>query len=81
MRAGIERIIEGSTREDLRRQKRETREGKRAKRFTFVFKPRGGPFKLNLSFQKARVEKQELIQTLREVLRQLESGDIKLGKK
>ncbi len=81
MRAAIERIVEGTTRDDLRREKRETREGKRAKRFTFVFRPKGAPFKLNLSFQKARVEKQELIQTLREVLRQLESGDIKLGKK
>jgi ParB family chromosome partitioning protein len=81
MRSAIERVIEGSTRDDLRREKRETRDGKRAKRFTFVFKPKGGPFKLNLSFPKARVEKQELIQTLREVLRQLESGDIKLGRK
>lgn len=81
MRAAIERIIAGSTRDDLRREKRETKAGKRAKRYTFVFKPRGGPFKLNLSFAKARVERQELIQSLREVLRQLESGDIKLGKR
>jgi ParB family chromosome partitioning protein len=81
MRAAIDRIIAGSTRDDLRREKRETKEGKRGKRFTFVFKPKGGPFKLNLSFAKARVEKQELIQSLREVVRQLESGAIKLAKR
>ena len=81
MRAAIDRIIAGSTRDDLRREKRDSKEGKRARHFTFVFKPRGGPFKLNLSFAKARVEKQELIESLREVLRQLESGDIKLGKR
>jgi ParB family chromosome partitioning protein len=81
MKSAIERVLAGSTRDDLRREKKETKEGRRPKRFTFVFRPKGGPFKLNLSFQKARVEKQELIQTLREVLRQLESGDLKLGKR
>jgi ParB family chromosome partitioning protein len=81
MRAAIERVLAGSTRDDLRREKKETKEGKRQRHFTFVFKPKGGPFKLNLSFQKARVEKHELIQTLREVLRQLESGEIHVSKK
>ncbi|MGH9364094.1 MAG: ParB/RepB/Spo0J family partition protein, partial [Thermoanaerobaculia bacterium] len=80
MRAALERVIGGSTRDDLRREKRETKGGKHPGRFTFVFKPRGGPFKLNLSFQKSRVEKQELIDTLKQVLKQLESGEIKLGK-
>ena len=81
MRAAIERVLAGFTRDDLRRERKETKEGRRPRRFTFVFKPKGGPFKLNLSFQKARVEKHELIETLRDVLRQLESGQIKLGKK
>lgn len=81
MRAALERVMAGSTRDDLRREKRETKGGKHPKRFTFVFKPKGGPFKLNLSFQKSRVAKHELIETLREVLKQLESGEIKLGKK
>jgi ParB family transcriptional regulator, chromosome partitioning protein len=80
MRSAIERVLGGSTRDDLRRDKREGKGGKHAKRFTFVFKPKGGPFKLNLSFARARVEKQELIDTLKQVLKQLESGEIKLGK-
>jgi ParB family chromosome partitioning protein len=81
MRAALERVLSGETRDDLRREKRETKGGKGSKRFNFVFRPKGAPFKLSLSFQKSRVEKQELIQTLRDVLRQLESGDIKLGKR
>ena len=81
MRSAIERVVAGVTRDDLRREKQESKEGKRARRFTFVFKPKGGPFKLNLSFARARVEKQELIDTLRQVLKQLESGEIKLGKR
>jgi hypothetical protein len=81
MRAAIARVAAGSTLDDLRRDKRETRGGKGARHFTFVYKPKGGPFKLNLSFHKSKVEKTELIQTLRDILRQLEAGDIKLGKK
>jgi ParB family chromosome partitioning protein len=81
MRAAIARVAAGLTRDDLRREKQAGKEGKRPKRFTFVFKPKGGPFKLNLSFSRSRVEKQELIDTLRHVLRQLESGDIKVGKR
>ena len=82
MRAAIERVAAGVTRDDLRREKQEAKEGKRsAKRFTFDFKPKGGPFKLNLSNARARVEKQELIDTLRQVLKQLEAGEIKLGKR
>ena len=80
MRSALERVLAGSTRDDLRRDKRDSKGGKHAKRFTFVFKPKGGPFKLNLSFARARVEKQELIDTLKQVLKQLESGEIKLGK-
>jgi len=81
MRAALERVAAGLTRDDLRREKQDSREGKRPRHFTFVFKPKGGPFKLNLSFARARVEKQELIDTLRQVLRQLESGEIKVGKR
>lgn len=80
MRAAIARVASGSTRDDLRREKRETKGGKTSRHFSFVYKPKGGPFKLNLSFHKTRVEKTELIQTLRDILRQLEAGDIKLGK-
>lgn len=80
MREAIAEAAAGSTRDDLRRKKGDSG-GKRPGRFSFVYKPRGGPFKLNLSFQKSRVDKSELIDTLRQVIKQLEAGEIKLPKR
>ena len=80
MREAIAEAATGSTREDLRRKKGESG-SKRPGRFSFIYKPRGGPFKLNLSFQKSRVDKSELIETLRQVIKQLEAGEIKLPKR
>jgi ParB family chromosome partitioning protein len=80
MREAIVEAAAGSSRDDLRRKKGES-EHKRPARFAFVYKPRGGPFKLNLSFQKSRVEKSELIETLRHIIKQLEAGEIKLSKR
>ena len=80
MREAIAEAAAGSTRDDLRRKKGDAG-GKRPGRFSFVYKPRGGPFKLNLSFQKSRVDKSELIDTLRQVIKQLEAGEIKLPKR
>jgi ParB family chromosome partitioning protein len=80
MHAAVAAAASGSTRDDLRRKKGESA-GRRPGRFSFIYKPRGGPFKLNLSFQKARVEKTELIDTLRQIIKQLEAGEIKLPKR
>jgi len=80
MREAIAEAAAGSTRDDLRRKKGES-QSRRSGRFSFVYKPKGGPFKLNLSFQKARVEKSELIEALRGIIAKLESGQIKLGKR
>jgi ParB family chromosome partitioning protein len=80
MREAIRRVAAGSTRDDLRADKKES-EGKRPRHFAFVYRPKGGPFKLNLSFQKSRVEKSELIDTLRGIIKQLEAGEIKLPKR
>ena len=80
MREAIAEAAAGSTRDDLRRKKGES-EGKRPGRFSFIYKPKGGPFKLNLSFQKSRVEKSELIDTLRQIIKQLEAGEIKLPRR
>jgi ParB family chromosome partitioning protein len=77
MREAITEAAAGSTRDDLRRKKGES-ERRRPARFAFVYRPKGGPFKLNLSFQKSRVEKSELIETLRHIIKQLEAGEIKL---
>jgi ParB family chromosome partitioning protein len=77
MREAIRRVAAGSTRDDLRADKKSP-EGKRPRHFAFVYRPKGGPYKLNLSFQKSRVDKGELIDTLRQVIKHLEAGDIKL---
>lgn len=82
MRDAIALVVAGITRDDLRERKRdEAEEGRRPRHFSFAYRPRGGPFKLNLSFQKARVDKGELIDALRRVIRDLESGEIRLTRK
>ena len=82
MREAIARAASGSTRDDLRAQKKEDEpDSRRPRRFEFVYKPRGGPFKLALSFAKSRVDKAELVQVLKDVIKQLESGEIKLPKR
>ena len=80
MEEAIERVVSGSTRDDLRAGKRDGKDGRR-RHFQFVVRPKGGPFKLNLSFAKTRVDRSEIIDTLRAILRQLESGEIKVGKR
>ena len=81
MEEAIERVTSGETRDDLRATKKQEKgEGKKSRHFQFVWRPKGAPFKLNLSFSKSRVEKSELIDTLRDVLRKLESGEIKLSR-
>ena len=82
MREAIARAASGSTRDDLRAQKKEDEpDSRRPRRFEFVYKPKGGPFKLALSFAKSRVDKSELVQVLKDVIKQLESGEIKLPKR
>lgn len=82
MRDAIALVSAGITRDDLREKKRqEGKEGRGGRHFSFVYKPKGGPFKLNLSFLKSRVDKGELIETLRRVIRELESGEIRLPRK
>jgi ParB family chromosome partitioning protein len=81
MEEAIARVAAGSTRDDLRaRKKSGSSDAKRGRHFAFVYRPKGAPFKLNLSFQKTRVEKSEVVSTLREILRQLESGEIRLSR-
>ncbi len=81
MKDAVRAVISGSTRQDLRTRKRDAApRAQRPRRFSFVYKPRGGPFHLNLSFPKSHVEKTELIDALRQIIRQLEAGDIRFGK-
>ena len=82
MEEAIARVSAGSTRDDLRARKKEAGpENRKTRRFAFVYKPKGAPFKLNLSFAKARVDRSELIDTLRQIVKQLESGEIRVSKR
>ena len=81
MEEAIAQVAGGSTRDDLREQKKGSA-GEQSKRreFHFVYSPKDGPFRLNIAFHKTRVAKSELIDALRGVIKQLESGDLPLGK-
>ncbi len=82
MEEAIASVIAGSTRDDLREQKKgKDGEPERRRAFHFVYSPKDGPFRLNISFHKTRVAKAELIDALRGVVKQLESGELELTKK
>lgn len=83
MEEAIALVAGGSTRDDLRHQKKGGASDKATSRtFHFVFKPKDGPYRINISFEKTRVNRDELIGALREVLKQLESGALPVsGKK
>ena len=73
----VERIAAGEiTRDDVRRQtarKAEEPKAGRPKNFVFQLKDKDLPFSFNMTFRKARVEKEELIDALKQILRRLES--------
>jgi predicted RND superfamily exporter protein len=63
------------SREDLRKQtaKPEPKKAGRPKNFTYALKDKSLPFTLNLAFKKPNVEKTEVIEAVRELLKRLES--------
>lgn len=64
------------SREDLRKQtatKPEPKKAGRPKNYVFQVKDKSLPFSLNLAFKKPNVEKSEVIEAVRELLRRLES--------
>lgn len=72
----VRRIAAGSvTREDLRRETREedARPAGRPKHFVFSLKDKSLPFSFNMTFKKSKVEKGEVIEALRAILKRLES--------
>jgi len=82
MEAAIEAVIDGSTRDDIRDVKKGVASGKmKGRAFRFVYSPKDGPFKLNISFAKTRVQRGELIDALKDVIRQLEKGEIEMPKR
>ena len=82
MEAAIEAVLDGSTRDDIRDVKKGVVSGKmKGRAFRFVYSPKDGPFKLNISFAKTRVQRGELIDALKDVVRQLEKGEIEMPKR
>lgn len=64
------------SREDLRKQtaaRPEPKKAGRPKNFTYALKDKSLPFTLNLAFRKPNVEKTEVIEAVRELLKRLES--------
>lgn len=70
----VDRIAgEGMTREEARRFNRDAdTAGRRSRRFVYRFKPEDDSFAFTLSFARPQVERAELIEALRGVLRKLE---------
>ncbi len=64
---------EGLNREQVRKVARAPARG-RPSNFVFKYGPKGSPFRLNLTFRKAKVEKHEVIRVLRRILSELETS-------
>lgn len=76
-------IAAGATRESLRREKQDDAlpEGKRNRPFQFRYAPKNSPFRLNLAFNRSRVARDEVLQALRKIIEDIETGKIDLKKK
>ncbi len=78
MEQALRRLAAGDlSREELRKQtatKPVAKKPGRPKNFTFRFNDKSLPFTLNLFFRKQKVEKREIIDALRELLRRLEKS-------
>jgi ParB family chromosome partitioning protein len=74
MMALIEKISEqGLNRDQARKVVRPPRRG-RPSNFIFRYGPKGSPFRLSLTFRKAKVRKEEVVSALRGILAELESS-------
>ncbi len=66
----VRRIASGVT---ATPKKRKATRKKRARPFVFRYAPRNAPFRLQMTFRRSAVEEAEVIQALRDLLKQLES--------
>jgi len=66
---------EGLTREDTRKLSRELKEKKieKPKNYVFKFRPPGKEYQLSITFRKSKVDKEEIINILKEIIRRLEN--------
>jgi ParB family chromosome partitioning protein len=72
----LQRILQGGlTRDEARRERREEQAGpQRPQPFIFQFEPEGEAFRFRIQFKKSHVSRDELVQTLRGILAQLEGS-------
>ncbi|GAC1436590.1 MAG: ParB/RepB/Spo0J family partition protein [Thermoanaerobaculia bacterium] len=79
MEQAVRRFAAGEmSRDDLRRQTAARPEPKKAGRprhYTFSLKDKSLPFSVNLTFKKSNVDRAEVIDAVRQLLRRLEAGD------
>ena len=71
MLACVQRLAEGL---DAPAVKRPKGKRERARPFVFRYAPRGGPFRLQMTFRRSEVEQAEVLEALRALLQQLEAG-------
>jgi len=71
MSALIRQMVKGVADPALRRK---SASGKRARPFVFRYAPKGGPFRLQMTFRRSQVEQQEVVAALRELLQSLEAS-------
>ncbi len=75
MHALIDKITgEGITREEARQFNREKGRRSRSRNYTFKYKPDDEAFQFRLTFPRAEVEPDELIQALQQILEKLRDG-------
>src|SRR5581483_8303828 len=74
MAQALRRLAAGDlSREELRKETRnEPKKAGRPKNYVFRFRDKALPFSLNLTFRKAKVDKREVVDALRELLKRLE---------
>jgi ParB family transcriptional regulator, chromosome partitioning protein len=75
----IHRILQGGlTRDEARRERREEQTGpQRPQPFVFHYEPENDAYKFRVQFKKSHVSREELINTLRDILAQLEGDSAK----
>lgn len=74
MAARLRRIASGIEQDPTSPRRRRPGKG-RARPFVFRYAPRGGPFRLRMTFRRSSVEEAEVIAALRDLLERLESQD------
>jgi ParB family transcriptional regulator, chromosome partitioning protein len=82
MEALVRTAVAGATRSALRTEKKDSsgqdEGGHRARPFQFRYAPKNSPFRLNLAFNRSRVAKDEVLEALRKIIRDIESGELDL---